>query len=150
MVEDFNRNVASLLCEKLAMYLLDMSKLMEFELADKDEIIAKCGVEYFEKIENKLMKSVANYENTIVVINYDMLTYKNNYKNFHDYAHTFYLRFEKDKIKNNKNVNIINKIAFEQRDNALKNICQHVLTLKTLNPEQASGRIIEQLKGVAI
>lgn len=150
MVNEFNNSVASLLCEKLAMYMLDFSKLMEFELADKDEIIAKCGVEYLENLENKLVKSVVKYENTVIVVNYDLLTYKNNYENFMSSGYSFYLRFEKDKIKNNKNVNIINKIAFQERDAVLKNVCEHVLTLKSLNPEHALNRILEQLKEVEL
>ena len=149
MVDEFNNSVASILCEKLAMHMLNFSKLMEFELADKDEIITKCGVEYFENLENKLIKSVVSYENSVIVINYDLLTYNNNHQHFAPSAYTFYLRFEKDKIKNNKNVNIINKIAFQERDKTFKNICERVITLKSLNPEQATKRILEQLKEVA-
>lgn len=149
MVDAFNNSVASFLCEKLAMYFLDFSKLMEFELAEKDEIIAKCGVEYLENLENKLVKSVINYENSVIVINYDLLTYNKNYEHFVTSGYTFYLRFEKDKLKDNKNVNIINKIAFQERDNNLKNICGHVITLKSFNPEQAAKRVLEQLKEVA-
>ena len=150
MVENFNREVAGILCESLAMYLLDMTKLMEFELAEKDEIIEKCGLDYFEKLENKVIKSVTSYENTVILINYDLLTYKNNYQHFASNAYSFYLKFEKEKIKENKNVNIINQIAFSERDSILKSICQKTITLKNLNPKQAANRIIEQLKEVAL
>lgn len=149
LVESFNNSVASVLCEKLAMYFLDFSKLMEYELTEKDEIILKCGVDYFEKLEKRLVKSVANYENSVITINYDLFSHNKNYQHFAPASYTFYLRFEKDKLKDNKNVNIINKIAFEERDNDLKNACEFVVTLKSFNPVQATTRILEQLKEVA-
>lgn len=148
--EKFNQRVASILCERLAMYLLDLSKLMEFELADKDDIVSKCGVDYFEKLENKLIKSVSNYENTVALVSYDMLTYKENFKFFSKSAYIFYLRFDNKNIKKDKDVNIINKIAYEERDKVLIKVCPFVVTLKTFNLVNAVEIILEQLKEVAL
>lgn len=47
LLHSFNKEVASLLSSKLDVYHLDIPDLIEYELADKDNIIEKCGIQHF-------------------------------------------------------------------------------------------------------
>ena len=145
----FNKNVASVLCDKLAMFLLDVSDLMEFELAEKDEIILKCGIDYYKAQEKKIFSSLVNYENTVMVIQYDLFAFEDNYESLKS-SYSFYLRFDKNTLIKSKNINIVNQIAFEERDKILKSGCNFVVNIDTDNVEDAANKILQQLSEEAL
>lgn len=143
---NYNKKVARLLCEKLAMFLLDVADLMEFELAEKDEMIAKCGIDYFKQQEKKMFSSLSQYENTVIVTNYDHFVFDNHFELFPN-AYIFYLRFPKDKLTS-KDGGIISLLAFEERDETLK---RHCITIPVCGKEhEVAKQVIGALKEVAL
>lgn len=147
LVDEFNLKVASLLCEKLAMFLFDVKQMIEFELSEKDDIINKCGLEYYLNLEKKILKTASTYENTIVLLNYDYFSFGNNYKYFEKSAYSFFLHFSKEDIAvYSKKMNAINKIAFDERNEILKNNCNFTINVTNNNIEDIVNKIILQLK----
>ncbi len=149
LMEKFNGVVATLICEKLGMYFLDVSQLYEFEIAQKDEVILKCGIDYLKKLESKLIDSVTGYENTVVLMSYDLYVSNGNYKKFSPKAYTFYIKFPKSFFEQ-ENSNIINKIAYIDRDKFLTDNCECIISLRGRHHNKALKEIIKYLKDVAI
>jgi hypothetical protein len=142
----FNKKVARLLCEKLEMFLLDVADLLEFELAEKDQMIATCGMDYFKQQERKVFSSLADYENTIMVIKYDHFVFDKHFNLFEN-AYIFYFRFQKHNISPT-DVEVASLIAFEERDKFLSSLC---ITIDVDQDEnKAAEKVIEALKKVAL
>ena len=147
LVDEFNSKVASVLCDKLAMFLLNIQQMMEFELSEKDDIIEKCGLDYYYNLEKKLIKTASTYENTVVLMNYDYYTFGKNYEVFKNTAYTFFLHFDKKELAlYSKKLNVINKLAFEDRNEILKENCDFMIQVTNNNVEETVNNIILQLK----
>jgi shikimate kinase len=140
--------VTKILSEKLDMFLLDLKELIAFELADRENIIEKCGLDYFLNLEKKTIQSAASFENTIIVSNYDLFTYRQNYVFFKPVSISFYLRFSKNNLKEENEVDSLNIMAFEARDKSLKENCNFTINLTNTNEEKAALKIIAKLKEV--
>ena len=78
--KQFSREIAQLLCEKLGKFYLDCEDLLEYELANKDDILKNCGLEYLEKLEHKFIFGILDYENTIMAISYDLYIKNKNFE----------------------------------------------------------------------
>lgn len=141
----FNKEVGFLLSDLLDMYYLDVNSLIEYELADKNNIIDKCGIEYFNNLESKVIEKAFSYENTIITLDYDMLA--NHGKNYLDRVISFYLAFSKQYIQNKNNkVNVVDRMAFPDRDKLLSKLCNYKLNLNKRNKNIAVNEIIKTLK----
>lgn len=130
------------------MFFLDVDELLEYELAEKDEIILKCGEEHYKQLEQKTIKSASTFENTVAVINYDMFCADGNYKFFLKTAYIFYIELPKQYFENHADENIINKIAYEDRSKKLESICNFKISLKGKHHNKAVNQIIKYLKEV--
>lgn len=150
LVDTLNKGVASNLSDKLAMFLLDVNKLIEYGLEQKEEMILKCGVDYYKKQEKKMLKSTKNYENTVASISYDLYAVDNNYKLFNSTAYSFYVRVDKPLLKSFNNVDSVTQIAFEERDKVLSQKCNYVIDVKTNDANQIVGTILNKLKEVTL
>ena len=49
-----------------------LNKLIEYSLMDIEKVKIKCGIEYLEKEKQKIVKSVKEYENTIINFPYSI------------------------------------------------------------------------------
>lgn len=136
------RSIAQKLCSKTGKFYLDCESLMEYELSNKDEIIKNCGVDYLAKQEEKFIIGLNEYENTVIVIDYDLFVANNNYNKFQNIL-SFYLQISKELIENNKSVNIIDKISYIDRDKVLKNKCNIIIDCSNLTNTQ----IVKKIRG---
>lgn len=149
LLRNFNKEVASLLSDKLDIYHLDIPDLIEYELADRDNIIEKCGIEYLNKLEKNAVTSALSYENT--VLSFDFETFVNYSEICSKNTISFYLCFSKDYVEDKKNMfNTINRIAYIDRDNFLKQKCEYVIFLNKKNKTTAVNEIIKKLKEILL
>ena len=124
--KQYAREIAEKLCEKTGQFYLDCQDLLAYELSNREEIITNCGIEYLKKQQHKLIKNLLDYENTVIVIDYDFYLEDENYKILNPQIASYYLFLDKSIIET-KETNIISQIAFEQRDSDLRNICKKVI-----------------------
>lgn len=95
----FVGNVACELAYDNDKFFLDVNKLLEYSLMDYEKIKIVCGIEYLEREKRKIIKSIKNYENTIINIPYDYLLDEELKHLFKD-EYIVYLNLNKDVLKN--------------------------------------------------
>lgn len=133
----FCKDVARELANELDMFYADCKELIVYDLINPKEILEKCGFEYLKKREKSVIKNCAEYENTVISINFNL--YKEYYKLF---ASTiiFYLELPKLKLKETTN-----KIAYQSRDEFLSKFCNVKLSFERKSKLNATNQIIEKL-----
>ncbi len=135
--DKFNKNVSSLLADKLEMFFADTKELIEYDLINPKDVLQKCGIEYFKKREKKVVENISLYEGTIISIPFDL---------FKDYFYLFeksiiiYLELPEGKISNS-----INHIAYQNRNEYLVKHCDIKINLEKKLKLQTVNKIIEKL-----
>ena len=125
LLNDKTRKLAEKLALDLELYFADLDKLVEYNLFNIQEIQENCGVEYFNKLKQELIKDVSTYENTLIYMPFDMFIEGKNSEYFNKYGTTVYLDFDKKVIKQyfngeQKNEAEIFFLNYEERKNFLE------------------------------
>ena len=68
---EFVKFGANLLAEKLGYYNLDVDSMLEYTLMDRIKMKQVCGVKYLDEQEKKVIKSLNDYEKTVMSIKLD-------------------------------------------------------------------------------
>ena len=126
------------LANKLDYYYLNLENLIDYSLGNKLEVEKKCGIEYLNKEQKKLVYSSNSYERTIVSISYE--TFINNLDAISSSNVLIYVRqtkmqflkriqhLQKSGIENeNLNNYLLTEIAFEERDKLMKKNCNFAI-----------------------
>ena len=92
MSPEFADSIAELLADKLDMFFANVNDLIEFDLIDVAETEVVCGRDYLLKIEQKKVKEVCSYENTIVTMDYSILNDDENIKTIKENCLLIYLK----------------------------------------------------------
>ena len=53
LIDEFNKNIAYEISNRLGVYFWDIKELIEYEIADRENMIDICGVEYLEKFQSQ-------------------------------------------------------------------------------------------------
>lgn len=116
----FACKVAQDICCLTGKFYLDSEQLLEYEIPNKEEIISSCGYEYLKKQEKKFINGLADYENTVVTVKYEMFCVDENYKIFKNLP-CYYLRLSQQ----NTPENVVEKISYKDRCNLLEQYCKN-------------------------
>jgi len=96
LLENYASEVAKILSEKLEMFFVNVDEMVEFELGDIDNINATLGdtegAEYISKCEDKVVKTVAGFENTIICLTPATLFNNDNYEALAESSYIIYLQ----------------------------------------------------------
>lgn len=141
----YNLNIAQLLSESIDMYFLDVEELVNYNLFSKSEMLEKCGIEYLTKQETSVIKSCADYENTIMCMPYSYFFRNKMYTNFLDNSYIIYLYFSKKTLLKKKDLSKTfntDMIVFEERDNNLNNICNKKINVSNKKNETIVNEIL--------
>ena len=138
--EEFGREVSKELADTLSMHFADCKELIEYDLFNSGEVLKQCGEEYYLKREQKVIKMICSYENSLMFVGYDI--FNHNVDTFKRYATRVYLRLP-EKLLSKKDV--LNGIAYESRDNDLLKNVDAVVNLKKLNSKMAIKEIYKTL-----
>ena len=150
---NFKIDIAKNLAETLGMFYIDINDLIKYELTNIDKVISLAGLEYYNKVETKTVRSVSTYENTLITLDLDTFFNNDNYKILKDSSLFIYLRlnFEqyKEKLeqeieKKSKHEKSLNKKVFKERDKLINFTSDIVIEFK--ENENIPQNIIETIK----
>lgn len=136
--DKFSKNVAKELSDRLDMYYVDTKEMIAYELINPKEILQKCGYEYLKSREKNVIKSISNFENTIISISFDI------YKEYFDLFNKsiiIYLILPIEKTRTSPN-----KISYQNRDEFLKSKSNINLYFERKSKINASKQIIIKLQ----
>lgn len=135
--EKFTKNVANILADMLEMYFADCKDLIIYDLINPKEVLQKCGYEYLQKREKGVIMNCSEYENTVISISYDLFR---EYSEFFSNSFVIYLELPKLKLKEPTN-----KIAYQSRDEFLKEKADMVLSFERKTILNAAKQIVNKL-----
>ena len=138
--ENFGDEVSKSIAEDFSMYFASVKQLVEYDLFDSGEILAKCGEEYYLQRERNVVDVICNYENTLMFSNYDIFNY--NKERFLSSCTVVYLKLPK-KLLSKKEV--INRLSFDSKDKELEAVAYITVELKNLNKKLAIKEIYKAL-----
>lgn len=95
----FTLDIAKKLAQEFDMYFADVNALVQFELQDVMRAEELCGKDYIKKTENKVLKNVTTFENTLYVCDYSLLNDPINYENINNSSYLIYLKLSKKNLK---------------------------------------------------
>lgn len=104
MVKYINNQVAELLSDSLNMYYMDTDEYIAYEYTMSiPQIVTEYDEEFFYRAENKKLKSLGGYDNTVIGVSPSALINLDNLKELHETAYLVVLKCStaigKEKIK---------------------------------------------------
>ena len=96
--DDFGRLFSSLLADKLDFYYLDVESLLEYSIMDRLKMEKVCGVKYLDEQEKKVIKSINDYQKTVISMKLDLFI--GHLKNILSGNILVYLKFGKEDVDN--------------------------------------------------
>lgn len=134
------QEVAVVLADRLNMLFANSKEIVDYEVFDTKSVIEKCGIEYFEKKEIKAIKHISNYENAVILVDYDYFN-----KGYEYFKKTCNFVFVKIKKKQLCEKDEINNLAFEEREEELANKCEFIVHNKS-KVEKTVNEILNQFR----
>lgn len=128
--------ICILLTNYLDLYFLYLEDLIEYSIMDKVKMNKLCGEEYLKKMENSVINSLSDYENSI--INPGAERFISNKEKFEDVIKIYIRPKEKPKIKPLK-------YAIDEMQDILQKSCNIVLE-DDENIDKIIEEIIENLR----
>ena len=123
LIDSFASKVSSMVASGLSMFFLDLDKFIEYNMFDPEKLLKTCGVEHFKKQEKRIIQDAFQFENMIFYSSFEL--FSNNKELFDEQNFiVIYIRLSLKQLEsfNDKNF-VINKLAFEDRDEFLKKQC---------------------------
>jgi len=137
---EVGQEVAHSLADNLNMLYANCKDIVNYEVFDSKSVIEKCGIDYFEKKEKSAIKHISKYENSVIFVDYDYFIKGYNY--FINNCTFVYLKAKKKQILKD---DIINNLAFEERDKELEQKSEFVIMLKS-STTKTVDEIIKQFR----
>ena len=140
-----NESVGSGLSKELADFLglhfANAKQIVEYDLFDSEDMIKKCGMAYFKKREKSSLKSLSNFEDSVIFLNYDLFV--NNQTSYKKISPKIYVKIAKRKL--DKKNDVINLMAYEERDKLLQEKADVTVEVSG-ESKGALNKIIKELK----
>lgn len=135
--EKFCLNVASLLADKLDMFVADCHQMIVYDLIDPKQVIEKCGLEYMKKREKSVVKHCGEFCNTVISINFDL--YKE-YSALFQNSMVVYI-----KVPQERATSVSNKIDYDYRDKLLQSLAHITVSVDKCLAKQSVKKIMTKL-----
>lgn len=147
---DLKNKICKKLSKKLGMFFADINSLIKYDLINIKKVIKEAGLEYYNKIETKTVKSVSSFENALITLNLSTFFNNDNYKILKEGSLLIYLRqnrksFESSRKKDKTYGDLLEEKVFSQRDEVLKSICDIVVECKDKD-KNIEDKVIEKIK----
>lgn len=149
---DFTKAVAIKLANYFDMHYLDIKDLIEYSLMDRENMKLKCGLEYVEKEEQKILNSVRDYENSVINFPYSLYMKNNNNLYLSDNAITIFIKINENLLYNLNSKKEIGKqltvelITQNELSEMLEKKTECCVSIKTIDEIECVNNIIEKLK----
>ena len=138
--EKFGADVSKSVAEDFLMYFANVKELVEYDLFDSGEILAKCGEEYYLQREQNVVQTICDYDNALLFSNYDIFNY--NKEAFLSNCLVVYLKIPKKLLSKEE---VINRLSFDIKDKELESVAYITVELKNLNKKLAIKEIYRML-----
>jgi len=148
--KDFMDIVGKSIADLCGMFYGNVDKLIdfEFECIDKD-----LGIQdYFDKQEYKVIKRVCEFEDTLIYLDYSKLNNSNNLNVVKKNCLIIYVEMDFEKYNESlhnktlsKEIQIINKDLFYDRNKLCKNYADIVVKIDTINVDNVVTLIMKSL-----
>lgn len=135
--DKFSKNVASLLADKLDMFVADCHQMIVYDLINPKHVLETCGIEYYKQRERSVLKRCAEFNNTILSIDFDL--FKENFA-FFNRSLIIFLWLPEERISK-----VVNKIDFENRNNFISKIADQTIYQDKFMVVQSVKKIINKL-----
>ena len=152
LLQNYSKNVAKLVCDKLDMYFVDVEDMLEFELGDETHILNmlgnKKGKKYMKETEVKVIKRIASFENTLVCIEPTTLFSNKNFDRLKKTSYIVYLqispKFLQKRAEDSKDIidEKLLTIAFTEKDKMYVDNSDIVLNCSTYKEKKAFKKLI--------
>ena len=139
--KQYAQKIAEIICDEIGFFYLDCEELLAYELANREQILKKCGIAYLKKQEKKFVKGLTDYSNTVMSMGYELYTSDNNHQILNENLLTFYLALNIDEFKETE---FINKIAYKERDKDLKKIATNIINCNNITISEIVRQITEK------
>lgn len=152
-VNSFEKKVAKALADDLELYYVDVNDFMEFNLINSSEVLTTCGADYLTKIERKTVKTVSEFENTVITLDTNMLFDKENIKSLKETSIMVYIQVINKAFENEiKNAATEDKahlevqgLVFEEREKQLLTACDIVVPSNNLNEKSTIKKVVKAI-----
>lgn len=151
LVDNFKKEIAKNLASKLDMMLVDVNEMLIYNFVDGN-MLDNLGQKYFDKSENKVVKSILSCDNLVINSNISTLNKKDNFNLFKEYSTIIYLKltFKQFKtinqIENYGNIASLNEQVFLERDKYMQSICDICIETQELSVNACVDNIMLGLK----
>ena len=95
---NYSRQIGKKLADFFELFYVDLNDILEYNLVD-GKMLETAGHDYFEKERQKVIKSVGEYENTLVVANAELFLSSKNISHLFDNFIIIYLKFDKESLE---------------------------------------------------
>ena len=156
LLNNYNKEVANILSEKLEMFFVNIDEMVEFELGDADRILEtlgdKEGLGYIKKCEDKIVANVANFDNTIISLNPTTMFSNQNFEKISETSYVIYLqiapKYFEARAKYSADVldKELNEVNFTDRDKLYVEKSDMVLNCSTLREQKAVQKLTKIIK----
>jgi len=155
LLQNYSKNVAKLLCDKLDMYFTDVEDMLEFELGDVDHIMnmlgSKDGKKYMKETEVKVVKRIASFENTLVCVEPTTLFSNKNFDRLKKTSYIIYLQISPKFLgkRAEETKDIIDEkmltLAFTEKDKMYVDNSDIVLNCSTYKEKKAFRKLLSAI-----
>lgn len=155
LLDNYANSVAKQLADKLEMFYVNVDEMVEFELGDEHHIIDTlgdtAGQKYIEDCENRVVKNVTTFENTVICMNPTEMFSHDNFEKIVSTSYIVYLQispkfFEKRcKFSGDYIDEELSSIAFTERDKAYVEKSDIVLNCSAYKESKAVKKLLKAI-----
>ena len=95
---NYSRQIGKKLADFFELFFVDLNDILEYNLVDSN-MLQTAGHDYFESQKQKVIKSVGEYENTLVVGDAELFLSSKNISHLLNNFVIIYLQFDKDSLE---------------------------------------------------
>lgn len=145
LADDFGSKTSEVVANDIGMFFLKLDDYVDYNLYDSEEVLLRCGIEYFKKQEKKILCTAFEFINTLYYCSYNLFI--NNREIFSKFECEYvYIALTLDQLNELKEKSLsINSIAFQDRDVFLKSIGL-IIEGSILVKKSFANKIVQKLK----
>lgn len=150
---EYNLDISNMLADKTGMFLLDVNQYLNYSLLSRKNMEEVCGIEYLESQENAVIKSCAEFENSVICMPAMYFLRNEQYKNF-DRSVIIYIRHTKPSLEKVNDTQSqyysalpVDLINFKDRDSELKSISYLTVNVTNKKKDTIVKEILTRLGG---
>ena len=141
---NYSKKICQKLSNELDMFFVDVNDILEYEMIN-DNMLQSAGKDYFERQQVKTIKSLAQYDNSLLRANIELILKDNNIQVFRQNCLTLYIKLSKsllNQFESKDNFEITRPIfAAEQEDVFCSQNCD--ILIDAVNDDESTIKIIK-------